>query len=134
MYRLYFLMVFCLLPIPFFGIMPQQETDIMVKITAAINAGDASKLAAGFNTTVDLTLPGNEGTYSKKQSEQILKAFFVAQPSQSFKMDHKGTSNDGSQYMIGTLKATTGKVFRVYALIKNSTGSDFIHQLQIEEE
>jgi hypothetical protein len=134
MKRVIISMVLLLLPIVFFGSLPQQETDVMAKISLALNAGDASKLAEHFNNTVDLMIPGNDGSYSKKQAEQIVKAFFTSQPVQSFKMDHKGTSNDGSRYMIGTLKATAGAVFRVYVLIKNGTSDGLIQQLQFEKE
>ncbi len=134
MYRVFILMVSLFLPVVFFGIVPPQETGLMGKISEALNVGDASKLATHFNTAVDLTIPGNDGLYSKKQAEQIVKAFWVEQPVQSFKMDHKGTSNDGSQYMIGTLKISTGKVFRVYILIKNGSSEGLIQQLQFEEE
>jgi len=134
MYRVLILIVAFVWPLAFFGIVPPQEADLMTKISLALNAGDASKLAAHFNTAVDLVIPGNEGSYSKKQAEQLVKAFFVAQPAKSFKMEHKGTSNDGSQYMIGTHKSTTGKVFRVYILIKTGSAEGLIQQLQFEEE
>jgi hypothetical protein len=134
MYRVFILMISLFLPVVFFGNVPPQQADLMAKISEALNAGDAAKLAAHFNTTVDLTIPGNDGSYSKKQAEQIVKAFLASQPVQSFKMDHKGTSNDGSQYMIGTLKASSGKVFRVYILIKNGSSEGLIQQLQFEEE
>lgn len=134
MYRVFILMVSLFLPVVFFGNVPPQQADLMAKISEALNAGDVAKLATHFNTTVDLTIPGNDGSYSKKQAEQIVKAFLVSQPVQSFKMDHKGTSNDGSQYMIGTLKTSSGKVFRVYILIKNGSSEGLIQQLQFEEE
>jgi hypothetical protein len=134
MYRVFILMISLFLPVMFFGNVPPQQADLMAKISEALNAGDAAKLATHFNTTVDLTIPGNDGSYSKKQAEQIVKAFLASQPVQSFKMDHKGTSNDGSQYMIGTLKASSGKVFRVYILIKNGSSEGLIQQLQFEEE
>ena len=134
MYRIFILMVSLFLPAVFFGSVPPQEVDLITKISLALNAGDASKLADHFNTIVDLTIPGNDGSYSKKQSEQILKVFFAAQPVQSFKLDNKGTSNDGSQYMIGKLKSTSGKALMVYILIKNGDSDSLIQQLQFEEE
>ncbi len=134
MNRVFGLMFFLFLPAIFFGSVPPQEADQMTKISQALNAGDASKLAVYFNAAIDLTIPGNDGSYSKKQTEQIVKAFFATQAVQSFKMDHKGTSNDGSQYMIGSLKTLSGKVFRVYILIKNGTTDGLIQQLQFEEE
>jgi hypothetical protein len=134
MYRIFILMITLFFPAIILGNFPPQEVDLVAKISNALNAGDASKLAVHFNSTVDLMIPGNEGSYSKKQTEQIIKAFFVAQPVQSFTLDRKGTSNDGSQYMIGTLKITSGKTFRVYIFIKTGTPENLIQQLQFEDE
>jgi len=134
MYRIFILMITLFFPAIILGNFPPQEVDLVAKISNSLNAGDASKLAVHFNSTVDLMIPGNEGSYSKKQTEQIVKAFFVAQPVQSFTLDRKGTSNDGSQYMIGTLKITSGKTFRVYIFIKTGTTENLIQQLQFEDE
>ena len=134
MYRIFILMITLFFPAIILGNFPPQEVDLVAKISNVLNAGDASKLAVHFNSTVDLMIPGNEGSYSKKQTEQIVKAFFVAQPVQSFTLDRKGTSNDGSQYMIGTLKITSGKTFRVYIFIKTGTTENLIQQLQFEDE
>jgi hypothetical protein len=134
MYRIFILMITLFFPAIILGNFPPQEVDLVAKISNALNAGDASKLAVHFNSTVDLMIPGNEGSYSKKQTEQIVKAFFAAQPVQSFTLDRKGTSNDGSQYMIGTLKITSGKTFRVYIFIKTGTTENLIQQLQFEDE
>jgi len=135
MYRIFILMITLFFPAVILGnSSPPQEIDLIEKISNALNAGDASKLAVHFNTTVDLMIPGNEGSYSKKQTEQIVKAFFAGQPVQSFKLDRKGNSNDGSQYMIGILKTTVGKTFRVYIFIKTGTAENLIQQLQFEDE
>ncbi len=111
-----------------------QQSDISKSITGAIRSGDASKLALHLNVSVDLTLPGNEGTYSKKQSEQILKMFFSKNPCKDFSLDHTGNSNSGTIYMIGSYKTNSGKKFRVYLLLKSGDRSNLIQQLQFEEE
>ncbi len=116
-----------------FGL-PQTGNDIVVKISNALNSGDVQVLAKHFGNTIDLTLPDGEGTYSHKQTEQLLKAFFKSHPVKSFMLDHRGNSNDGSQYMIGTLKSTSGESFRFYALVKKQAGTDLIQQLELEEE
>jgi len=116
-----------------FGL-PQSGDDIVVKISNALNSGDVQVLSKHFGNTIDLTLPDGEGTYSNKQTEQLLKAFFKSHPVKSFKLDHRGNSNDGSKYMIGTLKSTSGKSFRFYALIKKQAGTYQVQQLELEEE
>lgn len=111
-----------------------QESGTAKEISQCFKTADASKLAAHFNTSLDLTLPGNEGAYSKKQAEQILKMFFSNNPVHEFTMNHTGNSNSGSTYLIGSYISTSQKKFRVYLLIKNSNNTNLIQQLQIEQE
>ena len=111
-----------------------QNKQTTLKITQSIQTGNASLLAVHFNVSIDLTLPDYEGTYSKKQAEQIVKIFFKNHPVKSYSVEHSGNSNDGSCYMIGSHKTTTNKTFRVYILIKNHNNTDLIQQLQFEEE
>ncbi len=111
-----------------------QESGTTKEISKCFKTADASKLAVHFNISLDLALPGNEGAYSKKQAEQILKMFFANNPVDEFTMDHTGNSNNGSTYLIGSYKSTSQKKFRVYLLIKNRNNIDLIQQLQIEQE
>ena len=113
---------------------PQAGNDVVEKISSALNASDVDELTTYFNNTIDLSLPDGDGTYSNKQAEQLIKAFFKSNPVKSFKLDHQGNSNEGSQYMIGTLICNSGKTFRVYGLISKQTNSELIQELQFEEE
>lgn len=105
--------------------------DVGNKITQAIQSSNATDLAKYFNNTIDLTIPGSEGTYSKVQAEQILKSFFNKYPPVSFTINHKGNSNDGSMYAIGTYKSKS-QSFRTYYLTKPINGQLLIHQLKFE--
>ena len=59
---------------------PQDNPEII----NAIITGNASSLAKNFNNSIDLLIPGNEGTYSKAQAEIIIGNFFKANPPKSF--------------------------------------------------
>ena len=107
--------------------------DVINNIVAAISNGDAGKLASYFNSTVDLTTPSGDGTYSKSQAEMIVKNFFAQYPPVSFKINQQGSSNEGSLFSIGTLITKSSK-FRTYFLLKKVNGVLLIHQLQFEEE
>lgn len=111
-----------------------QDASVTDQITKALKSGNASQLATHLNASIDLTLPDNEGTYSKKQAEQILKMFFSKNPVKSFSLEHTGNSNNGSKYLIGSYENRAGKSFRVYLLIKGRNGTELIQQLQFEEE
>jgi hypothetical protein len=107
--------------------------DVINNIVAAITAGDAKKLSDYFNSSVDLTIPSGDGTYSKFQAEMMVKNFFKQYPPVSFKINQQGSSNEGSQFSIGTLVTKTAK-FRTYFLLKKVNGTPLIYQLQFETE
>ena len=111
-----------------------QSDDISNKINAALKIADASKLAVYFNTTIDLQVEKTDGNFSKNQAEVIMQEFFKKSPIKSYTSNHLGSSNDGSNYIIGTYTSTTNKKFRVYILLKNRNGQLLINQLQFEEE
>ena len=110
-----------------------EGTNIIMEITKAFKQADENKLAVFFNSTIDLEIPETDGTYSKTQSIVIMHDFFKKFKVNSFVLNHDGSSNDGSKYMIGTYK-TSEKELRLYILMKNKGGKLLIHQLQLEEE
>jgi hypothetical protein len=102
-------------------------------IAAAVKIGSSSELAKYFNNTVEIQIPGNEGTFSKSQAEMIIKEFFAKNPPATYTTNQQGASNGGAQFMIGTYKS--GKlVFHVYVLIKPVAGKMLIQQLHFENE
>lgn len=105
--------------------------DITNDIAAAIRSGNTKQLAQYFNTTIDLTIPDNDGTFSKAQAELIVKEFFTKNPPKSFVINHSGSSNDGSLFSVGTYISGV-KSFRTYFLVKKIAGTFKIQQLQFE--
>jgi hypothetical protein len=109
------------------------SNDIIAEIGTAIKSGTASNVSKYFNSTLDLTTPDNEGTYSKTQAELILKDFFTKNPPSSFTINHQGSSTDGSLYAIGTF-ATSSSSFRTYFLLKKVDTGFLIQKLEFEEQ
>lgn len=107
---------------------PQDNPEII----NAIKTGNASMLAKNFNNSIDLLIPGNEGTYSKAQAEIIISNFFKANPPKSFAVKQEGTSSDSSKYTIGTYSSSNNKNFRTYYLTKKIGASQLIQLLQFE--
>jgi len=105
--------------------------DVITDISTAIKSGVSTNVSKYFNSTLDLTTPDNEGTYSKTQAELILKDFFTKHPVASFKIDHQGSSVDGSQYAIGTYVSGSTS-YRTYFLLKKSTAGSLIQKLEFE--
>ncbi|MCB2220911.1 MAG: DUF4783 domain-containing protein [Bacteroidetes bacterium] len=112
----------------------QNSDQIMSDIKTSIKNMNASKLATYFHDRIDLEVGEVDGNYSKRQAEVIMQDFFKKAPVKSFTINHNGSSNDGSKYMIGTYISNSGKEYRVYLLMKKSDEKLRISQLQFEED
>lgn len=108
-------------------------SDIITDIEKAIQSGNAANVSKYFNSTLDITVPKNEGTFSKTQAEMIVKDFFTKNPIKSFTINHKGTSNDGSKYAIGTY-TTVSASFRTYFLLKKVDKDFLIQKLEFDDQ
>ena len=111
----------------------QKQDDVIKDVVQSIKTTNAKKLAGFFNSTIDLELEDIDGSYSKTQAEIIIRDFFKKSPLKSFTLNHQGSSDDGSKYIIGTYK-TTGKEYRVYILLKPQNNKLLIHELQFEND
>lgn len=107
--------------------------DITPAVAAALRSGNSVALASYFSASIDLAVPGSEGTYSKSQAELIVKGFFSANKPTDFIIQHQGNSSEGAQFCIGLLE-TENVNYRTYFLIKTLNGLSLISQLQFEEE
>jgi hypothetical protein len=114
-----------------FCLPPESLPGILENIVLAIKSGNSKSLAGYFNSTVEITLPGKEGTFSKVQAEMIMKDFFLKNPPASYIVDQKGSSSGGAQFIIGTYKSSN-KVYKTYILLKPTEGQTLIQQLQFE--
>ena len=103
------------------------------EIATAIKTGDAKTIAKHFNKSVDLSIPENEGAFSKTQAELILKTFFSKNTPSDFKIVHNGDSKNNSHYSIGNLTTSKG-IFRTYILYKEVNKTVTILELRIESD
>lgn len=111
-----------------------QGGTITDEIKTSISKMDAAKLAGYFSSTVNLEIIDIDGNYSRKQAEIIVQDFFRKHPVKTFTVNHQGSSNDGSKYMIGVYTTTQNKVYRVYIMLKTMDDKLQINKLQIEED
>jgi hypothetical protein len=116
-----------------FNLRGQEAGPVIDKITEFIKNGDAKNLAGYFNSTIDLEVEDTDGSFSKTQAEIILRDFFNKNKVKSFTVNHKGSSNEGSHYMIGSYKTNSAE-FRAYILLKKNNQQLLIYQIQFEEE
>ena len=54
----------------------QNTTEVIKKVTAALQTGNSSELSKYFTKTVELEILGEENFYSISQAELLLKNFF----------------------------------------------------------
>jgi hypothetical protein len=102
-------------------------------LATAFKKGDATEISTYFGTSVDLSIPGNEGVYSQTQAKLILKTFFLKNIPSDFEVVHNGKSKNNSHYSIGNLTTTKG-TFRTYILYKEVNTKITILELKIEAE
>jgi hypothetical protein len=104
-------------------------------LSEAFKSGNSSTISKFLNKTVDLTITGiaTEEIYPKAKAEQLIKNFFSKNSPKSFTIIHKGSSKEGTRFVIGTL-TTSGGSFRTHFIVKNVNGQDFLEELKIEKE
>lgn len=104
------------------------------EIKTALETGNSKTLSNYFNQSIELVVLDNDNVYSKAQARQILDNFFqkYTPKKDGFSVVHKG-GNKGAQSVIGNLLTEQGN-FRIYFLLKNNNGKEYIHQLRIEKK
>lgn len=113
--------------------MAQSFNEIDNKINHAIQAGSIEQLSPYLNTTIELCIPGKEGSFSKTQSRVIIQSFFKKYPPNSYSIKNQGTSSDGSNFSIGEyLSGNT--IFRTYFVTKKSNEKILLFQLHFEKK
>ncbi|MBP6978303.1 MAG: DUF4783 domain-containing protein [Bacteroidales bacterium] len=111
----------------------QQPSEPTEQVAQAVRLGNADLLSTFFGPSVDITLIQTEGTYSKTQAMLIMKDFFTRYPPDGFEIKHQGSSDNGSQYLIGNY-SSSNITYRTYILLKKVADAFIIQQIQFEEE
>jgi len=105
--------------------------DVIDNVTTAIKAGNAAQLATYFDNTVELTIRDKQSSYSKAQAQVVVKDFFEKNPVKNFAIVHRGSSDAGSSYAIGTLTCAA-QSFRAYIYVKQKGSSTLVEELRFE--
>ena len=108
----------------------QNATDVIKKVSAALQIGDSQELSKYFTKTIELELLGDENFYSISQAEILLKDFFEKNKPTKFTINHNGVK-ETSSFAIGTLVVKNGNL-RVSFFMKTENNQTLIHQLRIE--
>ena len=109
------------------------QSDIVNDVKDAIKAGSSKELAQYLNSSIDITIDGDMGNYSRTQGEYMLRDFFKENPPSSFTIVHQGASTGGLPYAIGQYLSNE-KTFRVWMRIKDNGDKYLVHEISFIEE
>jgi hypothetical protein len=129
------ILIFCLSVVLLSGgsIFTNEQPVLAENISATIKAGNSKELAKYFGPTLEIILPGSDGTFSKAQAEMIMKDFFSKSAPVSFVVNQKGNSAGGAQFIIGTYK-NKSETLNVYILLKPVSNQLMIQQMHFEAD
>jgi hypothetical protein len=118
-----------------FGLAAQAfaQPEIFDPAKDAIKKGDATSLVKTFAVSVDINLEGNISTYSKAQSEFVLKEFFKKHPVTDFAIMHTGSSKGGLQFAVGRY-LTSGDVYTVLIRVRQVGEPYLVHEISFVKE
>lgn len=109
------------------------QPEIFNPLRDAIKKGDATTLVKSFAQSVDINLEGNINTYSKAQSEFILKDFFKKHPVTDFAIVHTGSSKAGLQFAIGRY-LSANESFTVLIRVRQVGEPYLVHEISFTKE
>jgi Domain of unknown function (DUF4783) len=109
------------------------DYDVLDTIANGIRAGDSRQVSKYFDSNVEITIADRESSYSRAQGEMILRDFFQKNPVKDFSLLHRGASDEGSLFCVGTLK-TQYQNFRTYYLVRSKNGASYIQELRFEKQ
>ena len=109
------------------------QPELFNPVRDAIKKGDAPALVKTFAVSVDINLEGNISTYSKAQSEFVLKEFFKKHPVTDFAIMHTGSSPGGLQFAVGRY-LTGGVVYTVLIRVRQVGESYLVHEISFVKE
>lgn len=104
--------------------------DVFIPITKYISQGNAEALSAWFSDNLDISVLSEESSYSRNQSEKILKTFFERNTPRSFEITHT-VGNSNKKYALGNLDAG-GETYLVTIFVSSKGDTYSIQQLKIE--
>lgn len=110
-----------------------QQADIFNPMRDAIKNGDATALVRSFAASVDINVEGNVNTYSKAQSEFVLKDFFKKHPVKEFSIVHTGSSKGGLQFAIGRYLSGSDN-YNVLMRVRQVGSDNLVHEISFVKE
>jgi hypothetical protein len=111
------------------------QADIVDELLIHFKAGNSKEIARNFAASVELIVIDQEDVYSKAQSEQILRDFFLKNPPTKIALIHRLNNNQNFRFAAFSLGTKTGK-YRVTVTLnlKKLTNTFLVTELRIEQD
>ncbi len=110
-----------------------QSPSVIDQVNEAFKAGSAKELSKYLHQTVDVTIEGKLGNYSKAQAEFVLRDFFKAHAPTEFTIIHQGSSKGGQPFAIGMYKSAS-ETYRVWMKLKSVDKQQVIQEISFVKE
>lgn len=115
------------------GVCAYAQSEIFSPMRDAIRANDAGGLVKSFAQSVDINLEGSINTYSRAQSEFVLKEFFRKHPVNDFSIVHVGSSKGGLQFCIGKYVSGSDS-YNVLMRVRQVGSENLVHEISFVKE
>ena len=109
------------------------QAEIFNPMKDAIKLGDATALVKTFAQSVDINVEGNINTYSKAQSEFVIKEFFKKHSITDFSIVHTGSSKGGLQFAIGSYVSANDR-YNVLIRVRLVGDIYLVHEISFVKE
>lgn len=105
---------------------------ISEELKSYLKEGNAKNIAKYFASNITLSILGENGIYTKYQSEIMLGTFFNQHKPKTVKLTQSSNANNGYQYFTFSL-ATEQANYRVFVKIGAGSNNHSIEELRIDK-
>jgi len=105
---------------------------ISEELKSYLKEGNAKNIAKYFASNITLSISGENGIYTKYQSEIMLGTFFNQHKPKTVKLTQSSKANNGYQYFTYSL-ATEQANYRVFVKIGAGSNNHSIEELRIDK-
>jgi len=107
--------------------------DPIDKIAELIRQRNIHEMAKSFAGSVEVTILGDENTYSKAQAEVIIDKFFSQNLPKTVKMLHRVNSNPNYRFGVLIVNTSNG-TYRIAITLKETDGNLALIEFRVETE
>ena len=109
------------------------QDEVIISVSSALKASSSKELIKYCGNKIEITIDGDNNTYSKPQAEAILRDFFQKNVAENFSVIHQGSSPEGLKYAIGKFALKQGS-YRVVMFLKRGDQDYEIDRITFSKE